>query len=337
MEIKFYKMLVALILFTLFSGKILSFDSNTTFVKRCSSCHTVGKGDKVGPDLKDITKRRSIEWIIKFVKGPRSIINSGDKYAINLKNKFDVIMPDQELDDEQIKALVELIKAGGPKEIRKEIYVPKGKPANKYVKKYFFVFILFILFIFSIFFFKKKNKLFFYINISILTVGLIIGTIIEARKVALNQGYAPKQPIKYSHKVHAGEIQIPCLYCHFAARRGRHAGIPPMELCMNCHSQVKKDSDEIKKLTKALKENKPVKWIKVHHLPDFAYFNHSQHVEVAKLDCQKCHGPVETMEVLRQENSLSMGWCMDCHRRNDIAPPRDHKSRAGGDCSKCHY
>ena len=106
---------------------------------------------------------------------------------------------------------------------------------------------------------------------------------------------------------------------------------------MNCHKIVKKGSKEIGKLKEALKEGKTVEWIKVHHFPDFAYFNHSQHVKVGKVSCQECHGPVETMTRMRQENVLNMGWCLDCHRSKGIAQPENHKSARGGDCSSCHY
>src|SRR5690606_8602751 len=106
------------------------------------------------------------------------------------------------------------------------------------------------------------------------------------------EGYAPVQPISFSHKVHAGDNQIACVYCHYSAEQGRHAGIPPAELCMNCHTHVKKDSPEVGKINEALVQNKNIEWEKVHHLPDFAYFNHSQHVRVGNVSCQECHGDV---------------------------------------------
>lgn len=179
-----------------------------------------------------------------------------------------------------------------------------------------------------------------------LTIGILLLTftvcgafvIKQFRGLGFNTGYAPTQPeIQYSHKLHAGDYKIPCMYCHFAADKGRHAGIPPMELCLNCHSQIQTENPQIQKLAKAVEEGKTIEWTKVHHLPDFVYFNHSQHVRVGKLKCQECHGAVETMEVLKQEKTLAMGWCLDCHRKKEIAAPADHKSASGGDCSKCHY
>ena len=161
--------------------------------------------------------------------------------------------------------------------------------------------------------------------------------IVEARKIGFTEGYAPKQPISFSHKTHAGDNQIQCVYCHFAAQSGRHAGVPPTEICMNCHSSVKKDSPEVLKIVEALKSGKGIQWQKVNHFPDFAYFNHSQHVMVGKVSCQECHGEVQTFEVMRQKESLSMGWCIRCHRSSDVTPPEEHKKNAGLDCAKCHY
>lgn len=181
-----------------------------------------------------------------------------------------------------------------------------------------------------------KNK-FLILIILVVVTGVVVAITNEGRMSNFNVGYQPQQPINFSHKIHAGENKIQCLYCHFAAEKGRHAGVPPTELCLNCHSQIKKKSPEIKKIKDAVAGGKKIEWIKVHHFPDFAYFNHSQHVRVAKISCQKCHGPVETMTKMKQEKILSMGWCLDCHRKNKIAPPEDHKSKAGGDCAKCHY
>jgi hypothetical protein len=160
----------------------------------------------------------------------------------------------------------------------------------------------------------------------------------KLRAVGYSTGYEPDQPIAYSHKLHAGDLGIDCQYCHFAADKGRHAGIPPVGVCMNCHTIIKKNgSPEIKKVEDAYNAGKSIEWVKVHHFPDYAYFNHSQHVRVGKKACQECHGPVETMDRVYQKNDLSMGWCIQCHRDNGIMPPADHKSMAGGDCSKCHY
>jgi nitrate reductase gamma subunit len=170
-------------------------------------------------------------------------------------------------------------------------------------------------------------------------------------RVGSSQGYAPAQPIAFSHRLHAGVNQIPCLYCHFAAERSRHAGIPPLNVCMNCHSKLKLASAELQKLKEAVAQDRPIRWVKIHNLPDFVYFNHSQHVVVAKLACQRCHGPVETMNRVAQQAPLTMGWCIGCHRSEGVLPPGVHPGAASGmwaswkpgrgmggqDCSKCHY
>jgi len=162
------------------------------------------------------------------------------------------------------------------------------------------------------------------------------------KQVGDNQGYEPDQPIAFSHKVHAGDNQIKCLYCHFGAESSRHAGVPPTSVCMNCHSNIRKDSPEIAKVKKALIDGQPIEWTKVHRLADFAYFNHAQHVKVGKLECQKCHGPVETMTRMRQESPLTMGWCLECHRESDVVVHgttdlEKVSDRGGQDCAKCHY
>ncbi|MFL5354963.1 cytochrome c3 family protein [Archangium sp.] len=129
-----------------------------------------------------------------------------------------------------------------------------------------------------------------------------------------NQNYMPEQPIAFSHAVHAGHYEIDCQYCHVGAEKSRHAGIPHAGVCMNCHTQVKTDSPEIQKLTQAVKDNRPIEWVRVHRLPDHAYFNHANHV-TAGLECQKCHGPVQEMVRLEQAEPMTMGWCLDCHRK----------------------
>lgn len=163
-----------------------------------------------------------------------------------------------------------------------------------------------------------------------------------------HQGYAPAQPIAFSHKLHAGDNQIPCLYCHWAAEKSSVAGIPAASICMNCHSQIRKDAPEIQKIARALKENRPIAWVRVHDLPDFTRFNHSRHVW-AGIKCQQCHGPVETMERISQFRSLSMGMCVDCHRTHRVVTvdesgkpiitrePTREKLMASTDCSVCHH
>ena len=200
-------------------------------------------------------------------------------------------------------------------------------------------------------------------------------------QVGVDQGYQPIQPIHYSHKIHAGENGIDCKYCHSSARVSKHSGIPALNVCMNCHKSIYEVSEstgndeyskefydgEIKKLYDAVGwddanqkytgKTKPVKWVRIHNLPDFAYFNHSQHVTVAGLECQTCHGPVEEMEVMYQFSPLTMGWCINCHRETNVKVQDNgyyekiHEAlskkygveqltaaQMGGlECGKCHY
>lgn len=169
----------------------------------------------------------------------------------------------------------------------------------------------------------------------------------ELSRIGNHQGYRPQQPIAFPHKVHAGDNKIPCLYCHYAARTSRHAGIPPASVCMNCHAILDKQTVELQKLKEAVQQKTPIRWVKVHNLPDFVYFNHSQHV-LSGVACQRCHGPVEKMERIEQAAPLTMGWCLQCHREHANLPTGDvqrvartltqkQKPTAGLDCASCHY
>lgn len=251
-----------------------------------------------------------------------------------------------------------------------------------------------------------KNK---FILTTIITVALLGGTlklIQAARGVSIHPGYMPEQPIKFSHKLHAGKHQVDCQYCHTGASKSKNAWIPSTNVCMNCHKGVESgpvygkseiakiymsagfnpeskqyfdsstpvdkvvevfskwmsDDAKTKNLTGALEEvkkigfNKPIEWIRIHNLPDHAYFNHAQHIAVGgkdkngnAIECQTCHGPVQEMEVVYQYSPLSMGWCINCHRQSKttytFVDPKDPKKSftpspadmGGLDCSKCHY
>lgn len=171
-----------------------------------------------------------------------------------------------------------------------------------------------------------------------------------ARGVGLSEGYAPPQPIAFSHALHAGEREIPCLYCHFGAERSRHAGIPALSVCMGCHREIDTPSRDLALLADAVERNRPVRWVQIHKLSDFVYFSHRQHVG-AGVECRSCHGSVEAMDVVRQDAPLSMGWCLDCHRRRGVTefsknPPTGAVDAGsdgplptvgGMDCAKCHY
>lgn len=194
--------------------------------------------------------------------------------------------------------------------------------------------------------------------------------------IGVYQGYQPEQPINFSHKVHAGEHKIDCQYCHSSVEKSKHSMIPSPMVCMNCHRGIQEGTntgtEEIAKIYKAtgfspeenayVNEPQPIKWVKVHNLADFVYFNHSQHVKVGKLECQECHGPVEEMGVAQQHSEMTMGWCINCHNETAVDMTSNEyyeeihnrmsedllkkylqderitvKELGGWECAKCHY
>ena len=231
---------------------------------------------------------------------------------------------------------------------------------------------------------KKNTFLKALATIFLILIGIyfFFGTLMT---VGIDQGYQPIQPIAFSHKIHSGENKIDCQYCHSSAKHSKHSGIPSVNVCMNCHMAIaevaegteiqwngqtygKKQLDkEIAKVYDAAGwdpeeleytgNEKPVKWIRIHNLPDFVYYNHAQHVTVAGLKCQKCHGPVEEMDEMYQYSPLTMGWCIDCHRETNVDLKGNeyyakiHEELAkkygvekvtiaqlgGLECGKCHY
>ncbi len=126
-------------------------------------------------------------------------------------------------------------------------------------------------------------------------------------------GYAPVQPIPYSHALHAGRMGLDCRYCHTTVEKTAFAAIPPTQTCMNCHTNIRKNSEALKPLHHSWETGQPVRWTKVHDLPDYVYFNHSAHVNHG-VGCIECHGRIDRMDVVHQEKPLSMGWCLECHR-----------------------
>jgi Cytochrome c7 and related cytochrome c/Class III cytochrome C family len=129
----------------------------------------------------------------------------------------------------------------------------------------------------------------------------------------LQVGYAPEQPVPYSHKLHAGELGIDCRYCHANVERSQEAMVPPTETCMGCHAVVKKDSEKLAALRASWQSGEPMQWIRVHKLPDHVYFDHSVHLAVG-VGCSSCHGRIDQMDVVRLDKPIAMGWCLECHR-----------------------
>jgi hypothetical protein len=209
----------------------------------------------------------------------------------------------------------------------------------------------------------------------VLLVGLVLSSLVLVGRLksyplpGYQQGYEPEQPIAFSHRLHARDMQTSCLYCHYGAETSRHAGIPPASVCMTCHRFVtaaQKDvlpeiaearkakrppqpivSPELQKLYDTLgldsklepdpgKTPKPIAWVKVHNLPAFTCFDHRSHTN-ARLTCQRCHGPVETMERVRQVADLSMGWCVNCHRQSGWTNLAGKAVQPSTDCATCHH
>lgn len=220
--------------------------------------------------------------------------------------------------------------------------------------------------------FLKNKKLVGFAVLGLVALLAVVGWN-QMWNVGVHTGYQPVQPIKFSHQVHAGVNQIECQYCHGGAFKSKNASIPSANVCMNCHNTVTASdhyegeiSPEIAKIYKAVdynpetkeygKNTRPIEWVRIHNLPDFAYFNHSQHVTVAGIECQTCHGPIETMEEVYQYSPLTMKWCVDCHRDTEVNADNAYYDQlieaheklkkgekmtaamiGGLECGKCHY
>jgi mono/diheme cytochrome c family protein len=203
--------------------------------------------------------------------------------------------------------------------------------------------------------FARSNK---FVGVaSFIFIGVFVKSCIDGLyTVGIQQNYQPTQPIAFSHKIHAGQYEIDCNYCHTGVNISKSANIPSVNICMNCHNAINTDKPEIQKILTAYEENRPIEWVRVHNLPDLAYFNHKQHVAVGGLDCATCHGPIEEMDVVYQYSELTMGWCINCHRETEVnAKGNDYYKKlvelhnssskkpmkvediGGLECSKCHY
>ncbi len=364
------------------------------FKQNCKACHSV-QSRVVGPALKNVYDRKDLPWIYAFVKNPVKVIKSGDEYAVNLFEEYNQIEMTgfPSFTDEEIGSILAYVKDQTDNAVVAEPATAdlKADPAaspSPYVNAIIIggLVVLVILLIVLAMIISKlrsylsntelseedqeyiakpdgifatlRNKALIGIVIAVVTAVVTKATIDALFTIGVQQGYAPTQPIKYSHKVHAGDYKIDCNYCHTGVRKSKNANIPSPNICMNCHSAIDKGAntgtEEIQKIYDAVENNTPIEWVRVHNLPDLAYFNHSQHVEVGKVACQTCHGPVEEMEVVKQYANLTMGWCINCHRDTPLNTKGNgyydklveiHEGKGeftvaengGLDCAKCHY
>ncbi|MEO6612501.1 MAG: c-type cytochrome [Chitinophagaceae bacterium] len=342
----------------------------TLFMSKCASCHNPLK-DGTGPALKGVEERH--KWadhneILKWAHNPQAYMAS-DPYTQGLKAKFGSMMtafPDLTIKD--IDAIISYVNDAA----KPPVAGPGGsegdtKSSNN--NAIIFGVISLILAIIALILMqvnsnlKKmsddaegilrpepvpayRNKV--YIAMASLLFFVVGGYFVTKGAIGLGRqkGYQPVQPIYYSHKVHAGINQINCLYCHGSAWESKTAGIPAVNICMNCHKAITtyekgpklynengdeiNGSAEIAKLYKAAGFDpakpttwdptaaKPIEWVKIHNLPDHVYFNHSQHIRAGKVQCQTCHGEITAMDEVKQVSELSMGWCVNCHRNTKV-------------------
>ena len=348
----------------------------------CGACHTIGKGKLIGPDLYQVTQRRDREWLIKFIRNSQEVIQSGDEYAVKLFVDHNKIpMPPSTYTDEQINTVLDYIEKYDPTQAAAPIttqdeakvqeqtdqdsfFADDKDYARQYGTTFIISLVLMLVALFDLFVTKFIKARFVHIIVILISLFIITEiTIVEAQNLGRQPGYSPDQPVLFSHKIHAGDNKIECKYCHTGVMVSKHAGIPSVGVCMNCHMAVRQGRNtgtaEIEKIYKAIETSKPIKWIRVHNLPDHTYFNHAQHVNAGKLECELCHGNVKSMDRIRQVQQLSMGWCIDCHRKTEVQFTENgyyqkfiklHEELASGqrtrisvedvggtECSKCHY
>jgi mono/diheme cytochrome c family protein len=414
-----YPRLLAGILSTFFlfstHQSIAAPDGKALFQANCASCHNPLK-DATGPALQGVSGHsHGIEWIHKWVHNPPAMIASGDPHAKELQGKFGTIMTAfPNLKDEEIDAIIKYVD-----EYKAPSAAPSGGGTAAGAEEdntWLYTIITLALLVLAIILWRVNAGLKriaqekegqpvereipiyrhkFWIAVAIILVTILAGYWIVNGAIELGrqQNYQPKQPIFYSHKVHAGINQINCLYCHAGAEKSKHAMVPSTNICMNCHKQIseytgEKDhalvdaeghtingTQQIQELYKyagwdpAKKDYRrdakgnilatAPQWIKIHNLPDHVYFNHSQHVKVGQIQCQRCHGNIEEMDEVYQFAPLSMGWCINCHRQTQVKFTENnyysifekyHKEIKEGkrdgvtvediggvECQKCHY
>ncbi|SUJ07690.1 cytochrome c6 [Sphingobacterium spiritivorum] len=389
-------------------------EGEAIFKSKCTSCHAINR-KLVGPALKDITKTKDQEWLIKWVRNSQALIASGDPDAIAIFEEYNksVMTAFTDLSDDQIKSVLAYIDAESAKADNPEKGGAKGDAAveNTGASNWSILGMAGIILLALVVIvllnrvsktlekviaknqiaedanlgtgtdsrylafaksFVKNKKLVFFAVLMIVAVLSVAGWK-TMWNIGVHEGYKPVQPIKFSHQLHAGVNKIECQYCHGGAFKSKNASIPSANVCMNCHNTVTASehydgeiSPEIAKIYKALDYNpdtrqygdnpSPIQWIRIHNLPDFAYFNHSQHVVVAGVECQTCHGPIQDMEEVYQYSQLTMKWCVDCHRKTEVNTDNKYYDQlieaheklkkgekmtaamiGGLECGKCHY
>lgn len=317
--------------------------------KTCAECHYFIEGDTINwnpsaPDLAARVKLYTAEGLGKYFDKPTGDVLKTSHAGYSLSGN----------DENDLVAFLASLNTSPP--------VPP-KP----FKIRLLLFSLFIVFLILLRIEKNRIRKIPVIarKILILATWTGISVIIVQDAIALNRSkdYAPVQPIKFSHLIHATNNQIECNYCHSGVLKGKSAGIPPVSLCMNCHKHLPKGTRtgffEIRKITESYENKTPIRWIRVDKLPDYTYFNHMQHVKIAKINCITCHGDVKSMHIIKQVEDLSMGWCIKCHDTRAVDFSNEYYktyysvfydslqrgkidsvmvSDVGGrDCGQCHY
>jgi len=370
------------------------------FNANCKTCHKLDQ-KLIGPALRGATDRQSVDLVKSFIKNSQAVIASGDAYYNSLFKEYNntVMVSHEFLSDDQLNNLLSYIEFGDKADpaaaatagAEGGAVAAGGGIPNEYLTVILGVLVVVLLLILVVLgliisvltkyltkqdldeddkeFVNQKTNLgkvfksdMFVVIVTALVIALVAKTALDGLySVGIQQGYAPTQPIAYSHALHAGTLEIECQYCHTGVEIGRSANIPSANICMNCHTHVQNVqgkegvSPEIQKIYDAVDNNQPIEWVRVHNLPDLAYFNHSQHVVVGEVECQTCHGPIQEMEVVGQHSALTMGWCIDCHRQTEITTEGNAyydklvqvhsdskdalkvKDIGGLECAKCHY
>ncbi len=365
------------------------------FNGNCKQCHAVNE-KVVGPALAKVYERRNLPWLINFIKYPQKTIESGDAYAVALYKQYNQYMPNHDfLKDDEIVSIISWVQAEtkNPKKKGGDVPVDEENPKDQKSESSgllvgvivglatLLLVVLSVLAMLGSVLTKylAKEKALTEADRAILSQRFDFGKFVTSRgfvgiasfvfvalvlKIATEalitiggqQGSAPDQPIPFSHKLHAGQYEIDCKYCHNTVEKSKHASIPGPYVCMNCHNAIKTTSPNMALIYEAVEKDEPIQWVRVHNLPDLAYFNHAQHVKVAGLDCTNCHGNIKEMEVVQQVSLLTMGWCIDCHRKTEVnakgnayydnlsemhskysKQPMKVENIGGLECSKCHY